>query len=249
VITSVGNPTIRRIRRLRKSMWRVRTGLFLVEGHRSVDVALRSGAAVEEIFATGRAERLRGSVLARARAHGVRTVEVSEDVMRHLTSVTTAPDVLAVVVMDTLHFVPPKPLPAVVLIGVHDPSAAGAACGIRTAVFGSASVDPFEAKVVRAAQGAHFLVDIVQDTGDAGVIDTMRAAGARIVVLGDKGIPPWDASLTQPLCIVVAGEGEFSSPGEVEFVAVPAAAVEPPLAARSAVVLYEWKRQNEAAKL
>jgi TrmH family RNA methyltransferase len=251
VISSVANPTVRRVRRLRKSLWRERQGRFIVEGHRAVDAAVAAGAQVEDLFVTPKGERARTAVIERAHAAGLKTVTVAPAVMQHWTAVATAPDVLAVVKFAARTSLPDRPLNAVVLCGVHDPATAGAilataaACGFRTAVIGPNSVDPYEAKVVRAAAGAHFALAIVRGLPLAAALDALRAAGARVVVASEKGVAPWDADLAGPVALVVDGDGTAEADGE--RVALPTDGPVPSLATRAAVVLYEWMRHNEAA--
>lgn len=251
MISSVANPTVRRVRRLRKSLWRERQGRFIVEGHRAVEAALAAGAGIEELFVTPKGELARPGVIERAHAAGLKTTTVSPGVMAHWTSVATAPDVAAVVTFGARRTLPEHALNAVVLSGVHDPATAGtilataAACGFRAAVIGPNSVDPYEAKVVRAAQGAHFALAIVQGLPVATALESLRGAGARIVIAAEKGSAPWDADLRGPVALVIDGDGTVDAEGE--RVALPSEGPAPSLATRAAVVLYEWVRHNEAA--
>lgn len=250
MISSVANPTIRRVRRLRKRPWRERTGRFLVEGHRAVAVALTSGARLEAIFHTPRAARLRGSLLGDARDAGVALHEVSEGVMAHLTSVATAPDTLGVAAMreGSLATVP-SGASGVLLAGVRDPATAGgimataAAAGCAVAIAARGTADIYRQSTVRAAAGAHFRLAVVRAADPDRAAKEMRARGARVVSLAADGPAPWDVDLSGPLLLVVPGEdgGDVDAPDA--RVALPAVDAPPGLGARAAAVLYEWVRQ------
>lgn len=134
MITSVGNPVVRRVRRLRKRMWRERTGRILVEGHRAVRSAL-FGGRVEVLLYTGTGERLRAEVVEEARAAGARTHEVAPSVMSYLTSATTAPDVLAVALMPSRSLASTGSAPrGIMLTKVHDPATLGSMMATAVAV-------------------------------------------------------------------------------------------------------------------
>lgn len=249
MISSVSNGAVKRIQRLRKREWRERTGRFLVEGHRSVRPALGSGR-IEEVLHTPAARRLRPDVLERAEADGARLREVSPEVMAHLTSLATAPDVLGIA---RIHEPPlatlPAPLRGTMLEGVRDPATAGSimaatvATGGVVALFAPSTVDAFSPKVVRAAAGAHFALAVVRGIEPDAAAAAARASGARVVALRTTGPAPWEADLAGPLLLVV-GSDEEPAAGADAKVAVPSAGGAPTLAQRAAVVLYEWVRQR-----
>lgn len=251
MISSVGNPSIRRVRRLRKRTWRERRSLVLVEGHRSVAAALDAGVAVEQVFYTARAARLRAPLLATAKAAGARINEVSPEVMVHLTSVTTQPDVLGVAPLRDARLEAVAGGSAVLLRRVRDPATAGAimataaAVGMDAAVLTAGSVDAFLPKTVRAAQGAHFRLRVVRDVDAETAFALLGGAGPRLVALAGEGKAPWEADLRGPAVVVIDGEDEPGEvPGAAVSLAVPARGQGPSLTARAAVVLYEWLRQQ-----
>jgi TrmH family RNA methyltransferase len=248
VITSVGNPVIRRVRRLRKRMWRERTSRVLVEGHRAVRSAL-SGGSVETVLYTPVAARLRADVIALAEGHGARAHEISPAVMSYLTSATTAPDVLAVAAMPLARAMRG---PGLILSEVRDPATVGsvmasaAAVGFSSIVVAPGCADVFSGKCLRAAQGAHFRTAVVKVASLFDAVEMARAGGMQVVGLAEKGASPWETALAGPMMLVVTGATEVDPSLCDEVVAVPAGEIAPSLSARAAVVLYEWVRQGGA---
>jgi TrmH family RNA methyltransferase len=234
-------------------MWRERRALYLVEGHRSVAAGIRAGARIEEIMVTPSGVRLRAGLLHDARAAGAKVREVSPDVMAYLTSSTTAPDLLGIAPMVRSEL-RNAGSPAVLLAEVRDPANAGgvlaaaAATGIATAVASGGTVELHSPKVVRAAQGAHFVMRIVPRADTKETIERYRSSGARVVAVAREGIAPWQADLRGQVLFVVEGEGDDARAAALadERVAPPPGPVETSVAARAAAVLYERARQEAA---
>lgn len=256
MISSLGNATIRRTRRLRKARGRERDGAFLVEGWKAVEVGLRAGAPMREVFHTRSCRERRGALLKDAERAGIPVHEVTPAVMEHLTAASSAPDVLAAAVMPREAQARPMAGGAI-LIGVRDAASAGsimasvAASGGQTVVLSRGSVDPYRARVVRAARGAHFVLSVARGVDAAEAVLTARAEGARLVALVDEGPAPWDRDLSSPFTLVVGpddGESceDLLSAGD-ERVAVPSGAVATGLGARAAAVLFEGLRQRRGA--
>lgn len=177
--------------------------------------------------------------------------------MRVLTSTTTAPDLIAVAVMREPKLDWAGFAWGALLAGVRDPASAGSlvACVVATggthAAFARGTVDCFDAKTVRAAQGAHFLISISRGVEAAEAAEAIRAAGIRLIALSDEGPAPWEADLGRPFALLVGPEVGPLPPGleavADEHVAVPGRGVSPSLAARAAAVLYEGLRRRSAS--
>jgi len=233
-------------------MWRERTRQVLVEGHRAVGVAIAAGVKPSEVLHTRAAARGRQALLQAARAAGASISQVSPAVMAHLTSETTAPDVLAVAPL--IETSPERAATSfgVVLAGVHDPAAAGGIMALAAATIGGAvfegdnTVDLFAPKTIRAAQGAHYHLTVVRGAEESDVVERYRAAGSTIAVVSGEGPPPWERDLTGPLLVIIDAEGRWAEKAPDDRVSVPASTTEPSLSARAAVVLYERMRQERA---
>lgn len=215
---------------------------------------MSAGARVEDLFFTEAAARNRADLLGACRGAGIRMAEVSGDVMAHLTSGTTAPDVLAVAGMPvtTLGSLRGARAGGVLLCGVHDPATAGsivataAGTGCPSAVFARGTADAFRPSTVRAGQGGHFVLSVVRGVTAGEAIDHARAQGVRVVALTTEGPPPWDVDLSGHVVLSVGSDPDAggTSLDADATVAVPARGVTPSLSARAAVVLYEWARQR-----
>lgn len=250
VISSHTNATVRRVRRLRKRAWRERKGSVLLEGRRTVLTALGAGVSLQDVFHTG-AEGRDDELLATAKAAGARIHAITADVMGHLTDAQKAPGVLAVGPLRASTLSTVAGGSAVVLDGIKDPATLGgviataAAAGVPAVVVADGCADVFTPKVLRAAGGAHFLLNVVRDVAVTEAIMGLGVPGARAIALSPEGKPPWETDLRGRMVLLVRGEtnGRPSPSAEMEHVTV-AGDPTPPLTASVAVVLYEWVRQG-----
>lgn len=256
MISSLSNPAVRRVRRLRKSLWRERERRFVVEGHRDVRAALDAGGTLYEVFCTSAGMDRRPALLEQARTVGAPVVHVAPAVMRSLSVQATAPDVLAVAAMTDLGTVPRPALPMVVLRGVYDPADAGsvlaaaAATGIRSVVAAEATADVFSPSAVRTARGAHFSLAITRGRSTAECREVARGEGGSIMILSPAGPPVWTVPLAKAVCLVVGREdADPILQAETDVVvSIPSRAGSTSLGAQAAIVLYEWVRQAERGR-
>lgn len=161
-ITSVNNPTIIEFSKLSNTKIRVLTGLFSVEGEKSLDDIIQSETEIRDIFVTEFFDKT--DVLPQDKV----TI-VTEPVMKKLSSSDTLPKVLTVAYQrnyDILEFVDCTKL--LLLDGISDPGNMGTL--IRTAVaFGFEGillygncVDIYNSKVIRSAAGNFFKIPVIK---------------------------------------------------------------------------------------
>ncbi|MCO5216016.1 MAG: RNA methyltransferase [Thermomicrobiales bacterium] len=211
VLTSLANPTIKRVRSLQQRKFRTQERAFVVEGVRAVEDVLAACIIPHALYVSlGSEYSVTGDMDAPVRY-------VNADVFRQLTDVAHPQGVLAVVPMldeSELPAISSSPL-VVVLDAIRDPgnmgtlfrSAAGA--GVDHLIIGAECVDPYNPKVVRSAMGAHFRVpfsrhDIGQlsdwfeefplvalaDAGGNALYDSVRWQNASVMIIGGEAFGP-----------------------------------------------------------
>jgi RNA methyltransferase, TrmH family len=170
---------VKRLRSLTRARVRRETGLFLLEGVRLVEDLLASPVVPRmAILAPSLEDTPRGADLARRLRAAVDTVQVPEHQLHAVTGTETPQGVL--VTAEIPHFDLAGLLPAqrslvVLLDAVQDPGNFGSI--VRSAdAFAAAcvialpgTVDPWNAKAVRAAAGSSLRVPIVEVTVDEAV--------------------------------------------------------------------------------
>lgn len=177
VITSVNNPAVKRIRRLKLRKERDRTGLFFVEGVRMVLAALEQHAEIETVVLV--AEMLRSCRTPEgleARLHHVpATLRVSARVLESLADREDTQGIGAVIRQrwESLAQVESDGTAAwLVLDGIQYPGNLGTilracdAAGCSGVILIGHTADPFDPIAVRASLGAVFYQRLVRATFD-----------------------------------------------------------------------------------
>jgi TrmH family RNA methyltransferase len=148
-----------------------------------------------------------------------------------------------------------------VLANVRDPGNAGTvlraadAAGADAVIFADASVDPYNAKCVRASAGSLFHLPVVAGVRLADAVGELHGAGLRVVAAdGRAGRSLEDADLTQPTAWLFGNEA-WGLPPELldladEAVAVPiyGKAESLNLATAAAVCLYASARSQRVSR-
>ncbi len=261
MITSIKNPRVAEAVKLRKRAMRDKRRQFLVEGAQAVaEAATARPTPLTELF-VGPDSSPHPAVVAAGQA-GVPVTDVSDEVIRALTSTVTPQGLVGVATMvDTpLHDLPENLSLAAVLFSVRDPGNAGTilrsadAAGGDAVVFSEASVDVYNPKAVRSSAGSLFHVPVVRDAGIAETVDAMRARGVAVYAMGASGDATlYDLDLRKPSAFVFGNEA-WGLPDEVTAMAdrvvrvpIPGAAESLNLASAATVVLFEAVRQRVAA--
>ncbi len=217
-ITSPGNERIRFVRSLFRTSTRRKEGVFLVEGVRLVEDALKSGAAptlvlvcLEQLERTPRGAELLTLL------SPFPCWPVTEAVAKVLSDTETPQGVFAV-------FPIPKPTarpiagPVVLILDrVRDPGNAGtllrsadASGVVRTVAFVD-SVDAYSPKVVRAAMGAHFRLDVLEDAHWSELLPAL-ADRPRWLAAAHGGTPYDRVDWARDCAVIVGGEAEGAGP-------------------------------------
>jgi TrmH family RNA methyltransferase len=205
------DPAVRAARRLRRRRERAETGRLLVEGPNAVDEA---GDALVEVFVgPDVSDRVRATV-DRCAASGVVVRPVDDRALDALADARTPQGIIGVATRTAprLETLADAGL-LVVLDRVADPGNLGTiirtadAAGADGVVATRGSVDPTNAKVVRASAGSLFHLPVVDDVEPAALAAHCRDAGMRLVGAVARAERHYDdLSWSPPTAIVFGNE-------------------------------------------
>ncbi len=261
VITSLHNPAVQYLVRLRDRRHRDRSGTFLVEGALEVERAMTGGAEVEQLV-IGVEQLGRDELPSAASAgldRGVPLLELGKAAFRKVSYRQNPDGLLAVVAQfptDLELLTPPAPALLLVAESIEKPGNLGAmlraadAAGAGGVVVADPTTDPFNPNVVRASRGALFTVPLA--VGDSEAVHER---------LADLGISPvaldpaadallWDMDLTVPVALVVGSEhaGLSAAWSDCQPARLPMAGTGDSLnaATTAGIALFEAVRQRRA---
>jgi TrmH family RNA methyltransferase len=243
VITSVDNPRVKDVVRLRKARERRRSGLFVAEGPREVERARAAGLTiVATYFAPNLLVWPEGE-------------EVSERVLAKMTYRIEPEGVLAVVEA------PVRALPThgslyLVAVGIEKPGNLGAmartadAAGADALVVAEAQADPWNPNAIRASTGAVFSLPVIEAT-----LDDVKSLPTRLVAAVPAASTSYfDADLAAPTALAIGAEDDGLPPAWLEAadlaVSIPlrsGAADSLNAATAAAIILFEARRQRDHA--
>ncbi len=253
-ITSRDNPRFKALRRLAESgRERKASGRTLLDGVHLIAACEANFGSVEELIVSETALALREIVTLLA---GREPLVLPDALFREMAVVDTPSGIMAVIV-------PPPAAPpdatvdAVLLDGVQDPGNVGtlmrtaAAAGIRQILLSSDCAGAWSPKVLRAGQGAHFLLQVIEDVELSGFA---RSFGGLVAVTTlAEATPLYQSDLRPPLAWVFGSEGRGVRPellAEANLrIRIPMAAGVESLnvAAAAAICLFEALRQRDPA--
>jgi TrmH family RNA methyltransferase len=168
-LTSLHNPTIKNLVKLRQRRARDRQQLLLIDGARALRLALHNALPVTTIFVAEDAVHLHADLLQRARVTGVALQEVSVAVFRKIGYGDNPDGVLGVATQPRaeLTALPTRGVPLyVVTERLEKPGNLGAilrsadAAGVTGLIVCDSQTDIWNPNVVRASQGAFCTVPI-----------------------------------------------------------------------------------------
>ena len=242
MITSVDNPRVKDVVRLRKARERRVAGLFIAEGPREVARARAAGLTIAATY------------FAPALIDWDDGDEVDERVLRKM-SYRDAPEGVIAVVETPQRTLPDGSTLLLVAVGIEKPGNLGAmartadAAGAEALLVGDAECDPWNPNAIRASTGAVFSLPVLEVTAEevAELEHTKVAA-----TLGAPG-KYTDADYTGPTAFLVGAEDDGLPEAWRNLADVT---VEIPMRARTtdslnasvaaAVLLFEADRQRRA---
>ena len=225
LISSLSNPTVKRVRALRQGKARARSGLFVVEGFHHIGSALEAGWELEhllyapELLGGGFAAEL----LQAARGRGFAPQPVSTRVMENLAEKDNPQGILAVVhqQMAGLSEIR-KPVRGVALVSPQDPGNVGSILRTIEAVGAGAlflldgGVELFHPTLVRASMGTLFRIPVVQLDFQA-FQDWARQTEVRLVASSAHAEGDYLAAspVAPPWVLVMGNEQKGLSPEQI----------------------------------
>ena len=243
VITSVDNPRVKDVVRLRKGRERRRAGLFVAEGPREVERALAAGLNVVATY-------FAPSLIAWPGGE-----EVSERVLAKMAYRAEPEGVVAVVE------VPRRELPRdgtlyLAAVALEKPGNLGAlartaaAAGADALLVAETQADPWNPNAIRASTGAVFSLPVVEVT-----LDDVRGLPAELVAATTDATTPYtDADLMRPVTIAVGAEDaglpqpwQRAAGQRVTIPLAEGATDSLNAATAAAIVLFEARRQRAHA--
>ncbi len=216
MITSVDNPRVKEVLRLRRSRERRASGLFIVEGMRELERARVAGLRVRAVYVSpelidaGGARAHAGTdVDGMLTATGDGAEEVSARVLRHM-AYRAAPEGVIGVVEAPRRELPASATLVLVAVGVEKPGNLGAmarsaeAAGADALLVADGAFDPWNPNAIRASTGAVFTLPVV-----AATLDDVRALPLRrVAAVVDAPTRYTDADLGEPTALIIGAEDE-----------------------------------------
>lgn len=252
-ITSVHNDRVRYVRSLARRRSREQSNRFVVEGTRLVEEVVRAGIKPALVLCTEtwQSNTHAQELMAKMAPADEGIWLVADSVLASCADTETPQGIIAVVPVPHI-----APRPGLILIvdGLRDPGNLGTilrsaeAAGVGQVLTTPGTVELYNAKVVRAAMGAHFrLPASMLDWPAIGIC----VAGQAVWLADAAGEAPYDTvDWSQPSALIIGGEASGASPAASRLatgrVKIPMAEGPESLNAAMAatVILFEVARQK-----
>ncbi len=190
---------------------RRRRGLTVIEGAHLVEACLEAGHAVAQLFVSRSALASVQPLVQRARERSAVLVELADPLFHAVSGVESPAGVLAVVATPSARPVPPSALFCLALEDLQDPGNVGtllrsaAAAGVEHVLLSPTCAFAWSPKVLRAGQGAHFALNIVEGADLAGFVAGFR--GTTVALCGEAKASLYETDLRGPVAFLVGNEG------------------------------------------
>ena len=240
---------------------RRKRALSVIEGAHLVEACLDAGHPVSQLFVrrTAAPSAEVGRLVARAQAaQAAQAVELADALFDAVSGVESPAGIIAVVPTPAGRAVPAQARFCLALEDVQDPGNVGtllrsaAAAGVQHVLLSPTCAFAWSPKVLRAGQGAHFALNIVEGADLAAFVATFR--GISVALCGEAKASLYDTDLRGSVAFLVGNEGAGLSaalgnsatvraripmPGRVESLNAAVA---------GAIALFEAVRQRDAKR-
>lgn len=259
LVKSRDNPEFRKLLKLSSSSRERRaSSMTILEGEHIVEAYRASGAVAEALIAgesAFQAPRLRALF---ERTPAKTRLLISDRLVSQLSQVATAAGLFAVIRTSVSEAAPEPRENCLLLESIQDPGNVGSifrsavAAGVRRIFLSPGSVFAWAPKVVRAGQGAHFLLSIGEK---APLVDVSRAFQGKVVATDPHASTDlYHADLSGPVAWLFGNEGsglsaELAAAATLRVrIPMPGPAESLNVAAAAAICLFEQVRQNVARR-
>ena len=218
IITSKDNPIIKLYQRLSSSKKeRLQYGLFVLEGLRLVEDAVKEDAAIEHILVTEGCTGRYSDTLSQADLRNTKVIVISNELGKRISSTENTQGIFAV-----CHI--PQPLRPesifhdggryAVLCGLQDPGNVGMI--IRTAdalgidgIISCQSCEIYNPKVVRSTMGSLFRMKIVVENDTDALFDMLEKSGTISLasVIDTDAVPVTSLERSSRMAVFIGNEG------------------------------------------
>ncbi|MDR3586267.1 MAG: RNA methyltransferase [Desulfosporosinus sp.] len=262
MLESLQNEQVKYVVSLQRRKAREEAQLFVVEGWRFVEEAVRRNALLKKVYVCQEHEPLEWQPLQKMlHERSIPFEEVNERVLRKMSSTEEPQGILAVVrqtnnswseIQIDRHSV------LLILDGIQDPGNLGTilrtalASGVRYVCLTPGTVDLYNPKVLRSTMGALFSLVLLLGKQPEDILDFCRERGLSVLMGDIQGGSVYRTVLPEgPLALVVGNEGKGPSPSfrsaDVQCVTIPMANDVESLnvAIATGILLYEIVRQRD----
>jgi len=256
-VSSTDNPIYRRLKQLATSARACREARrTLIEGVHLLQAALAARAPIQTLVVRGSepSQEVRAVVHAFTRQARVRTIELAPNLYDKISPVEHGIGALAEIEYATAQWPEQIVDDAIYLDNVQDPGNVGAllrtaaAAGVRHAITGPGCAYVWSPKVMRAAMGAHFALDLHEDVAPTTLRETF--AGSILAADATGGVSLFEAEWTQPTLWLFGGEGRGLSAAALAvadrrlYIPIEATVESLNVGAAAAVCLFEQRRRS-----
>ncbi len=261
-ITSLQNPRVKRLVKLRDRKHREQEGVILLEEPRVISRALVAGTTFTEVYLSNESASSEDKTLAAdLAATGAEVVDLAAHVMAKAAYRDRPSGVLALA-EPPVHTLDALALPAdalvIVLENVEKPGNLGAVvrtasgAGADAVLACGAGADPWNPNALRASTGAVFSVPVIPASADE-IVAALHTRGLTLVATTPDAESTYtDLDLTGPVALLLGAEDRGLSPDLLAMadrtcrIPMKGAADSLNVSVSAAILAYEARRQRDA---
>ncbi|SEH40119.1 RNA methyltransferase, TrmH family [Ruminococcus flavefaciens] len=216
IITSKDNPTVKLYQKLSSSKKeRLQYGLFVLEGQRIVEDALKEESGITQLILTQKAYERFGEELLQADLRNTRTIVISNELGNRIASTDSTQGVFAmcrIPVQRSVSSIITENGKYLVLFGLQDPGNVGMM--IRTAdalgisgVIMSGSCDLYSPKVIRSTMGSVFRMKIAIENDADKLFEELSGITTSAAVIDKDALPVTECTFEGAQAVFIGNEG------------------------------------------